>query len=260
MKIFFIALSLLVSTCFSEVITVDQSSLGFSISTTPTQTLYWRGINSQALILFIPGGNGNLDLKPGTTDRKYSFYQTLKSLTNPELTTGKFDVVLIDFPLPLQSLIDRGSNDHRVRIESIIQFYQHKTGLPIWLMGHSNGGISLTKFIFYLQKNNKTQEIAGVVASAVRNGTDFNKPIDFPILFLHHEQDGCINTSSTQSQRLFEKVKELSSSNIQFKWITGGDSESADPCCSGFHMYYNSGTEASKFIENFITSTSIKND
>jgi len=258
MKKIFLILSFVATSAFSEVISVDQNTSGFSISSTPTQTLYWKGNNSKAILVFIPGGNGYLDLKPTTTDRKYSFYQTLKSLTDPELTSGNLDVVLIDFPVPLQNLIDRGTNDHMVRIESVIQFYREKSGLPIWLMGHSNGGISLTNFILFLQKNNKTKEIAGVIASAVRNGTNFSEPLDFPILFLHHEQDGCTNTLGSNAWNLFEKVKGFSKSDVQFKWITGGTPESGDPCRSGFHMYFNSGTEASKLIENFIFTQRIK--
>jgi alpha/beta superfamily hydrolase len=243
----------LTSTNYAQVIPVDQNRSSFFISSIPTQTLYWQGANSKALIVFIPGGDGNLGLKPDTTDRKYSFYQTLKSLTNPDLTSGKFDLVLLDFPFPMRDVVARGTDDHLVRVESVIQYYHAKTGLPVWIMGHSNGGISLTNFIQYLQKNNKTDEIAGVIASALRNGSNFNAPVDFPILFLHHEKDACLNTTSAYSLRLYEKVKEFTKLDIQYTWIKNGESESNDPCRSGFHMYYNSGTEASKVIDEFIT-------
>jgi len=238
----------------AEVIPVDQIKNGFFISSSPSQSLYWQGVNSKALILFIPGGEGTIGLRPNTTDKSYSFYQTLKSLTDPNKTSGKFDVVLLDFPYPIRDISSRGSEDHLARIESAIQFYQAKTGLPIWLLGHSNGGISLTRYVQYLQKNNKTNQIAGVIPSAVRNGTDFNEPIDFPILFLHHEKDGCGVTLSSNSYKLYEKVKEFTKFDIQYTFITTGESEKySDPCRSGYHLYYNSGTEASKVIDEFIT-------
>jgi len=236
-----------------EVISIEQNKSGFFINSIPSSTLYWKGVNSEALILFLPGGDGNLGLKPDTVDRKYSFYQTLKSLTNPELTTGKFDVVLLDFPFPIKDINARGSEEHIVRIESAINFYRAKTGLPIWLMGHSNGGISLTYFIQYALKNHKIDSIAGVIASGVRNGTTFKSPVDFPLLFLHHEKDSCTNTVGEKAYDLYTNLKAASSLDVEFYWVTSGESEQySDPCRSGYHMYFNSGTEASKVIEKFI--------
>jgi hypothetical protein len=259
LKLAFILIFLLIATTTNaEVIPVEQVESGLSISSTPTQTLYWQGVNSKALILFIPGGDGHLGLKPGQTDLEPSLYQTLKSLTNPSLSSGKYDVVLLDSPSSLSQIRERypsarGTSDHLIRIESVIQFYHKKTGLPIWLMGHSNGGISLTNFIQYLQKSNKTNEIAGVIASAVRSESYFNPPIDFPMLFLHHEKDGCFRDDGNHSYKNYLKVKEFSKSDTKFIWITTGETEGKEPCNSGFHMYYNAGPEVSKAIDDFLS-------
>lgn len=239
--------------CFAEIIQIEQNKSGFSIDSSPTKTLYWRGTNAKALILFIPGGDGNIGFKPDTVDLKYSFYQTLKSLTNSDLTSGRFDVVVMDFPLAMRDTSARGSDDHLTRIDSAVHYYRMKTGLPIWIMGHSNGGISLTYYVKFLQKERRLNDISGIIASAVRNGTDFQEPINVPILFIHHEKDGCSNTLSSYSYKLYETVKGFTSSNIKYSLLTTGDTEPRDPCRSGFHMYFNSGTEASEIIQNFIS-------
>ena len=239
-------------TTSAEVIPVDQVETGFFISSTPTNTLYWKGTNSKALILLIPGGEGNLNLKPTTTNMRLNFFQTLKSLTNPDQTSGKYDVVLFDSPYPMNNIAPRGAKDHLIRIESVIQFYHNKTNLPIWIMGHSNGGISISEFIKYLQQNNKTNVIAGAIASGIRNQSFFNPPIEFPMLFVHHEKDGCINTRPSESLLNYQKVKEFTKSDVQYVYIASGESEPNDPCRSGYHMYFNAGAEFSKVMDAFI--------
>ena len=49
------------------------------------------------------------------------------------------------------------------------------------VMGHSNGGISLTEFLKYARKNQRMDLISGMVVSAVRNESYFEAPIGFPI-------------------------------------------------------------------------------
>jgi len=140
----------------AEVIPVEPMEKCFLCSSAPSLTMYWQGKNAKAVLMLIPGGEGYIGLKPGQTDNRFHQFQTLKRLTDPELTSGHFDVVVLDSPGPLSPHqaypSARGSSDHMVRIESAVRFYKEKTGLPVWLMGHSNGGISLTEFLKYARK------------------------------------------------------------------------------------------------------------
>jgi len=235
----------------TEVISFSPLETGFFLSSEPINTLYWRGQNSKALLLFIPGGNGTIGLKPETTDKPYSFYQTLKSLTNPQLTSGRFDVVLLDSPSQLIPVTLRGSKDHMVRIESAIRHYSNLTHLPVWIMGHSNGGISISEFIKYLQSKNEMNLISGVIASGIRNESFFNPPIAIPMLFLHHQNDGCKSTRPNDSFEKYKQVKSFTSSQVEYVQISSGEAENRDPCNSGFHMYFNAGVEVSKAIDEF---------
>jgi hypothetical protein len=235
----------------AEVISIAPEQTGFFLSAEPINTLYWQGSNSKALLLFIPGGNGTLGLKPGTTDKPYSFYQTLKSLTNPQMSMGQFDVVLLDSPAFLLPLSLRASKDHMVRIETAIHFYRDKTHLPIWIMGHSNGGISISEFIKYLQAKDQMSLISGVIASGIRNESFFHPPLSTPLLFLHHQNDGCKNTQPFESFEKYKQVKTFASQAVEYVQITSGEAENRDPCSSGFHMYFNAGPEVSKAIDAF---------
>jgi len=253
---FALLLTALCACAHAEVISVEQIEKGFFISATPTLTMYWQGQDSKAVLLFIPGGEGHIGLKPGQTDMRFHFFQMLKRLTNPALTSGKFDVVLLDSPTALSPNqcypITRGGPDHLLRIESVLRFYKAKTGLPVWLMGHSNGGISLTEFVKHAQKEDKMGLIAGIISSAARTETNFKPSIDLPFLVLHHQQDGCSNTLANAAAENFNQVKAFNKGFTELAWLLTGQPEPKDPCRSGLHMYYGASEEAAKVIDGFM--------
>ena len=175
-----------------------------------------------------------------------------------EATAGRrYDVVLIDSPYPLSPNSPypsaRGTGDHIRRIEATALYYKKKTGLPVWVMGHSNGGISLTAFIKYLQGQNEMDLISGMVAFDIRSESRFGPPIDFPVLFIHHEKDGCQYTLGSEVMKTYEKLKAFDKAPTEFVWITGGEAQAADPCASGFHMYHNAGPEVAKALDDFLS-------
>jgi len=248
----------LIGSCVrAEVIPVEPIEKCFLCNSDPSMTMYWPGKDAKALILFIPGGEGYLGLKLGQTEVRGQLLQTLRRLTQPELTSGKWDVVLLDSPSelsPRQAYPSaRASSEHLTRIESVVHFYKKKTGLPIWLMGHSNGGISLTEFLKYAQKNDKVALISGFIASGIRDESYFNAPIAFPIFFIHHKADGCYHTRPGVSYANYEKVKGVTSAPTQFFYVIGGESQAIDPCRSGFHMYNGAGVETAHAIDEFMS-------
>lgn len=240
-----------------EVIPVQPIESCFLCNSSPSMTMYWQGKDSKAVLIFIPGGEGYVGLKPGQTDLKSYYIQMLKRLADPTLTSGQFDLVLLDSPgelSPRQPYPSaRGSFDHLIRIESAIRYYKEKTGLPVWLMGHSNGGISLTEFIKYAQKNNKMDLISGVIASGIRTESNFDAPVAFPMLFIHHKNDACQHCFPSASLANYEKVKQFNTAVTEFEYVTGGEAEQKDPCRSGFHMYYGAGEEVAKDIDEFMS-------
>ena len=254
----FIALFLLLITSYvhAEVIPIKPLESCFFCSSKPSMTMYWKGEDSKAVVIFIPGGEGYIGLKEGQTDHGYYFYNMLKRLSKPYLLKGNFDVVLLDSPAELSPNqrypAARGDFDHMIRIESAIKYYKEKTGLPVWLMGHSNGGISITEFFKHAKKNNNTDLIAGFIVSGVRSETYFDPPYTFPMLFIHHEKDACSYTPANASFKNYQKVKEINKFPTEFIYVTAGSAEPRDPCRSGYHMYFEASDEASKSIESFL--------
>lgn len=241
----------------AEVIPVEPIEKGFFGSPEPSMTMYVQGKDSRVVLILIPGGDGYFGLKEGQADIQFQQFQILKRLTNPQVTSGKFDVVLLDSPHRLSPRqpypVDRETTDHLVRIESAIRYYRNKTGLPIWLMGHSNGGISLTGFVKYAQKNQKIELISGIVASGIRTESHFDPPISFPMLFLHHKDDGCSRTLASASYANYVKVKGFNTYPTEFVYVLGGEAQQSDPCHSGYHMYNGAGEEVARDIDEFVS-------
>jgi hypothetical protein len=256
MRVIALILLLITSYVHAEVFPIQPLESCFSCSSKPSMTMYWKGKDSKAVVIFIPGGEGYIGLKEGQINHSYYFFQMLKRLTLPYQTSGNFDVVLLDSPSELSPNqrypAARGSFDHMIRIESAIRYYKEKTGLPVWLLGHSNGGISLTEFFKYAKKNNKTDLISGFIVSGVRSETYFDPPYTFPMLFIHHEKDACADTRANASIKNYQKVKEINKLTTEFFSVTGGLPEPQDPCRSGFHMYYNAYEEVANSIEAFL--------
>ncbi len=240
----------------AEVIPIASTSTGLFGSSAPTLTYYWHGKDPKAVLLFIPGGAGRMGIKPDTIEPKSEYLQTFKRLSDPEATSGRYDVVIVDSPYFLSPNStypgQRGTSDHIQRIEAAAVYYKQKTGLPVWVMGHSNSGISLTAFIKYLQREGKMDLISGMVALDIRSESRFGPPIDFPVLFIHHEKDECQYTLGSEATKTYDKLKEFDKAPTAFVWVTSGEAQ-ADPCSGGFHMYHNAGPEVAKAIDDFLS-------
>jgi alpha-beta hydrolase superfamily lysophospholipase len=242
----------------AEVIPVGNGAGG----DVPTQTLYWEGSDAKATLVLIPGGAGHLGLKATQNDPRHYFYRALKKLTDTMTGNPGIHVVLFDSPHPLDLgprgyPSSRATADHLSRISSVIRFYKQKTGKPVWLMGHSNGAVSITEFLRYNDPERAPSQISGLIVSGARKVAYFGeRPVDVPVLFLHHEKDGCANADPRASVQNFEQVKKANKSVTEFRFLKTGEPESGSPCASGYHMYYGADIEMNEALRNFILSNS----
>jgi hypothetical protein len=244
------------STGSAQVFYVEPLEEGGSGSSEPTATFLWPGKDSKFVLIMIPGGDGHLGLTPERTDLGGFYGHTLKRLSDPSLTSGRFDVVVFDSPYRMlvgdAYPTTRAMPDHLSRIESVVRYYKDKLHKPVWLMGHSNGAVSVTEFWRSIHDGEKRTLIDGLVVSSSRNGIHFPDDTRIPVLFLHHEKDGCPKAESRSSMAAFESLKSAGNNKVEYVWITGGEAESANQCYSGYHMYFGAGEEAANAIDRFI--------
>jgi hypothetical protein len=218
-----------------------------------TTTAYWGNLNSKAVLLFFPGGDGSFDIASRNPPKPP---WVLSKLYDASQKVSGLDLVFVDSP---HSLGMRGGNigprytkEHLSRSLSVIQFYKEKTKKPIYLIGHSNGAISLSELLN--QSKNKQQLLAGVIFSGSRNETSIDGSPNIPVLFLHHEDDANGRwTSYSNAESLYKKVKAINSGPTKFSTVHGGVA-GGDPSTSGHHMYEGSFDEAANYIWEFIFS------
>lgn len=242
----------------AEVVAVPFKEQGFLFTSAPTLTFLWPAQKPKATLVFVPGGDGRIGLTPERKTLGGFYAATLKPLSDETLSSGSLNVVLFDSPVSLPVGFgypnSRQSSEHLLRIESVVRHYQERYGLPVWIMGHSNGAVSITEFYKMLQQSQKDNLVAGAIYSSARNGSSFNDNTRLPVLFLAHEQDGCDKSSPSQSREVYEKLRRSDPRRVEYVLIRGGEAQSAHPCSSGFHLFHGASDQAYKAIDQFVLS------
>lgn len=271
MNVFFKIILIIIIFSFNivkaEIINVENSYKNQNKNNEPTITKYYKGTNSKLLIVFIAGGEGMFRFGPQKTEPTLTYYINLKKITDKNFTSGNYDLVLLDSPYSLgdgtfnQIRIQRASKDHLNRIEDVINFYKEKTKLPIILMGHSNGGVSVMEFIDYILKNNsKNNLLSGIIMSGARDEANkFLKSANIPIIFIHHKQDNCSGTTYYGALSAYERIKKQNVSASLITIETGGPEGNLNPCNSGTHMYYGSNNEVPVKLDEELKKIFFKN-
>ena len=246
------------STTSAQVFLVEPIEKGFLASSEPTPTFLWPGTNAKVVLIVIPGGYGHFGLASEQADRGGFFHDALKPLSDPSLTSGNTDVVIFDSPYSLPDdrayPTSRATSDHLSRIESVVRYYKKKLNKPVWLMGHSNGAVSVTEFWKNIHSGDKRDLISGLVVSSSRTGISFPDDTNIPVLFIHHEKDSCPYDDLSSNMNVYKNLKEVNNNKVKYVLIKGGESEPRNNCTSGYHMYFGAGLEVAKAIDNFITN------
>lgn len=244
----------------AQMIPVAQVESGLTVRSQPTNTLLREAPNGRAVLVLIPGGEGQIGLKAESrldAGVRSALGKAMYNMTDPSITSGSTHVVLFDSPvlLPMKpQMPERGTRDHMVRIESVVRFYKDRFKLPVWLMGHSNGGYSIAEFHKYLADEKKAGLVAGYVFSAGRDSSRFGAPPQLPMLFMISANDGCQSTTPPGNQRIFEQVKAGNQAPSEFILIQGSSADGGNPCLAGTHMYNGAHAEVSAVLDRFITA------
>ncbi len=255
----FTALCLLQVVACADVVAVPFGGRGFLFSSAPTMAFVWPAEHPKATLVYVPGGEGHLGLTPERKGLGGFYAATLKPLSDASQTSGALNVVVFDSPVILPAGADyaysRQGSEHLQRIESVVHFFKDRYGLPVWIMGHSNGAVSITEFYKMLQKSGAESLLAGAIYSSARNGSDFNDSTRIPVLFLAHERDGCAKATPSVSRAVFERLRAHDPQRVEYVLIKGGEAQAQHPCISGFHMFYGAGDEVYKAIDQFVLAS-----
>ena len=215
----------------------------------PTRTLLTPTPNPKALVLLFSGGGGWLRLQnDGSTQNRHTFVRSLNLWSQYQI-----DAVLVDTPYDLGDL-RRGNlrerQDHMDRVGEVVSYYKNKTGLPIWIFGHSMGTSTATYFANQL--NDQSKPLAGIIIAGTIRTASLSNAVTLPVLGIHHLEDACAGTPVSATKKIIEgRPPQLIS---KFEMIEGGVSE-GNVCESfAYHGFNQTEAELIKRAAQFILS------
>ena len=95
----------------------------------------------------------------------------------------------------------RCSKETQERLLNVLDYAKKNyPGQPIWLVGHSNGTVTIEYFAKYLKKLNRLSDLKGAVSSGTTRETRIDVP-ELRVAFLHHSKDNCEFTSPSNLNR-----------------------------------------------------------
>ncbi len=251
-KLFAIFLVILTGSANAEINLVNFQFGQDNPTTIPT--VYWTNGGSKALVIFLPGGSGSFGVTKKPDPKPSWLLAALHKSNDPPLDLVFMDSqysLQADFGDPFSRWAARREVQHLEQIKTVINFYRQKTGRPIFLLGHSNGSLSIAEFLNQSPDNEKL--VSGVIFSGSRNETLVRQNISLPVLVLHHKSDPNRWTTPSSANQLFTSIKQNNSGSTELSWVEGGkDVPWGDPTHTGRHMYNEALDEAAKLIENFV--------
>lgn len=219
-----------------------------------------------AAIILFAGGNGvaALDANGFPTNLVNNF---LLRSWETFLRKGAAFVAVVDAPsdAPLPTGMTgtfRISADHATDIERIIRDIRRFTHLPVWLIGTSNGTLSVASVTSRLAIQGSINKPKGMVLTATRthllppdvNLSVFNTnlaAIDVPSLIASHALDACPITKPEGAAQVRDAL--INAPIARAKLFTGGAPTGSD-ICGGRHYHGFDGIEPRvvKFIVDWI--------
>lgn len=229
-----------------EVVSVDSAAGGL-LGAKTTLTMLWENPGADLTLVLVLGHPGRTGLKPGdvvVNNQTARMMQGLVGAPGPRI-----HLVVFDSPIALHGVGARASTDHQTRLSEVVQYYQVRLQRPVWLMGHSDGSLSVSEFLNRSPQNRSA--LAGAILSASRNETRITDDWAVPTLMIHHERDGCDVTTYPQAVRTHQTISRRNSAPTEMVTVVGGTA-SGPPCSTGFHMYERAYTEVRGAISAFL--------
>ena len=213
----------------------------------PQRILFYPAPAAEATVILFPGGDGVVGIREnGTADRPgHTFTRSMNLWANQRI-----NAVLFDAPDGLGKHGElRDDSDHIDRISAVISYLGSKNSLPVWLVGHSNGTLSVASYMNASPGNEKN--LSGLVILGTEIRVAFKRPVKLPILAVHHNQDGCNVTPMYASAKVIEAAK-ATSSRAELVRMDGGRQVSPPCMARSYHGFLDLEDELIAMIGVFV--------
>jgi pimeloyl-ACP methyl ester carboxylesterase len=230
------------------------------LQTRPGVSVEFRYIgrdDATAAVILSEGGGGGVNLRSASEDNG------ILSRHRDRFAKHGFAVALMNAPPDRKKFKGgmspkfRRTKKHVQDVDAVVGWMKQKTGLPVWLIGVSNGTVTAS---FYAIHGN--HDLAGAVLlssiteaasskvhkSIVELGLD---RVRVPVLVLAHKKDGCKHTPPSGAARIVAAL--TASPNAKSKIFSGGRTKGGDPCLPrSYHTFYGIEGEVVAAIADFI--------
>jgi pimeloyl-ACP methyl ester carboxylesterase len=224
------------------------------------------GTPAQAAALLFVGGGGDIRLRVEDGEVKFSTLNFLPR-SRAEFVRNGILPVLVDTPSDQKAgegmnPAFRQSAAHVRDVRAVVaQVRQNYPELPVFIVGTSASTVSAAHLAIALES-----EIAGVVLSAsvfywhgrtrmpmpMLVAFDWSK-IKVPLLFVHHEQDGCDDTPYREAARLGRRFPLIT--------VRGGKPPESRPCAGlSQHGYFGKEAETVDAIAGWMLGKAFAKD
>ena len=230
------------------------------LETRPGVSVEFRYIGrdgATAAVILSEGGGGKVDLRSAAEDNG------ILSRHRDRFWKHGLAVALMNGPPDQKKFLGgmspkfRRTNKHVQDVDVVVAWMKRNTGLPVWLVGVSNGTVTASTYAIH-----GNHDLAGAVllSSITEAGSSkaHKSIIEFglnrvrvPVLVLAHEKDGCKHTPPSGAARI---VKALTASpNAEAKIFSGGRTKGGNPCRPrSYHTFYGIEGEVVAAIAEFI--------
>lgn len=218
--------------------------------------------DAERIVIYIKGGDGDsFKFEPGGTIPNWT-HRRGTSKASADLRY-KNAVFFVDFDRPMSRLgkggysaKERDSKNHHRLLDDVVDYAINKyPNLPVVLLGHSNGTVSVNRYIKWLDKQDRLDKIAGIVLSASHDGERFNAR-KLPALAIGHEADPCRFDKGFKpgytTQSVYKMISK-SSEVAEIAWTSGGIKDmDFNGCRMGYHSYEGSEAQFTEAVQSFM--------
>jgi len=230
------------------------------VDTRPGVSVEFRYIaqdGAAAAVVLSEGGGGKVNLRSASSDNG------ILSRHRDVFAKHGFAVALMNAPPDRKKFKGgmspkfRRTKKHVRDVDAVVGWMKQTTGLPVWLVGVSNG--TVTASFYAIRGNHDLAGVALLSSITQSGGSKVHKSIvdlglgkvRVPVLVLAHEKDSCKHTPPGGAAQIVAAL--TASPNAQVKVLSGGRTKGGDPCLPrSYHTFYGIEGEAVAAIAEFI--------
>jgi predicted esterase len=242
-----------------ELVSVPTRAGAVANAATSATTTYWwmPRDNAKANLVLLSGGAGGIGYRNGAPQSANFLIRSRDHFAtgNPN---GAFNIALLGNASDLRQLdpVLRVRTEHLQDIAAVIAHIRARNSAPIWLIGTSQGSISVAAAAIELG-----DKVDGIVLSApytaFKTQTSVPKQaidkIQVPVLVISHEKDACSVTRPDENKYIMDKLKQA---RVKKQILLSGGQDPTGEACEALHWhgYINAEAQASKAITDWILS------